>query len=74
MLSLSGDFYKPCLKPSLKFYPHKETNWKTLQQIPIENSNDYLVVPDTNLPAGGYLCSIIQNDKPIQCARSDLLS
>ena len=34
-----------------------------------KNTNDYLVVPVTNLPAGGYLCSIIQNDKPIQSAR-----
>jgi hypothetical protein len=46
-----------------------DVNGKALQQIPLENTNDYLVVPVTNLPAGGYLCSIIQNDKPIQSAR-----
>lgn len=44
-------------------------NGKPRQYIPLENTSDYLVVPVTGLPAGGYVCTISQNNRPVQSAR-----
>ena len=44
-----------------------ENNSKLMLSKP--EVTDLTIVPVGNLPAGGYLCSIIQNDKPIQSTR-----